>query len=164
MYLKFKYGSLLTVSDDLDEILSLVDVAFKIYNTKWSKLYETTQLEYNPIWNYDGSTTTIEERGQRHRTDTVGGSRAVSDERTAPFESSSVRNVNQTETNVDEHEDEHIEDAYTDTITETRGGNQGTTTTQQMIKEEREIADFNIFNVIMTDIIDVITDPIFGEV
>lgn len=164
MYLNFRYGTLETLSDDPEELIALVDVAFKIYSHKWNKLYDTTQLEYNPIWNYDGSTETTEVRGARHEVDTVGGSRVVSDDRTAPFDSGTVRAVGQNETNIDEHEDEHTKDTYTDVITEVRGGNQGTTTTQQMIKEEREISDFNMFDIIMFDIINMITYPYFGEV
>lgn len=163
MFLGIKFATLECVTEDLTELATLVNVAFKNYGYKWDKLYETTQLDYNPIWNYDGTTTTTESRGARSETDTTGQGHGVTENKTAPHDSSVPRNVTKSENTVDARTDGHTEAAYTDTITEVRGGNQGTTTTQQMIREEREISDFNLFDVIMCDIIDLITFPYFGE-
>lgn len=53
------------IDDTDEEIISNIIRAFAInLNTKnyeYKKLYETTQLEYNPIWNVDGVTGTIHE-------------------------------------------------------------------------------------------------------
>ena len=48
-----------------DETITNIIKSFAIYlkskNYTYSKLYETTQLEYNPLWNVDGVTGTIHE-------------------------------------------------------------------------------------------------------
>lgn len=162
-YLKYKYGTLETISEDTEEILNiLVEAAISSHAYKWSKLYDTTVLEYNPIWNYDGETTITEVRGERHEEDTIGASKIVSDSRTAPTDSAIVRDVGQTETNADEKTDIHTANEYTDTITETKGGNQGTTTTQKMISEERDISIFNYIDIIYKDIINTISSYSFN--
>lgn len=163
-YLSSKFGTLEVISDDPEEINDYVIAAIKINDYKWQKLYDTLELEYNPIWNYDGTTTTTEVRGARSEEDVIGEGHGNTIEKTAPFDSSNVRNVNEVDNMVDSRTDSHSAESYTDTITETRGGNQGTTTTQQMIKEEREISDFKLWDVIYADIIDMITFPYFGEV
>lgn len=179
-YLSIKYPSFPLISDDMDEILdTYVESAIAINAYKWSKIWDTLNLEYNPIWNYDGETITTEERdarkeeteyGAKHEEYTTGGSHAVTDDRTAPYDSSTVRDTHQSETTADEHVDERDEDertdtksadAYTDKITEVKHGNQGTTTTQKMIQEEREVALMDYVGMVYKDIIEVITYPYF---
>ena len=180
-YLGVKYPSFPLISDDVEDILEIyVESAIAINMYKWSKIWETLELEYNPIWNYDGENITTEVRGARHEESsigakheeyTTGGSHAVTDERTAPYDSSTVRDTHQSETTADEHidsrdedarEDSKDADAYTDTITEIKHGNQGTTTTQQMIQEERQVALMDYVTMVYKDIIDVITYPYFA--
>lgn len=180
-YLGVKYADLETVTDDLSTLLNtLVEAAIGINAYKWKTLYNTLDLEYNPIWNYDGETVTEEVRGARdeshirgarHNETTVGGAHVTTDERQAPFDSSTVRDVSQTETESEEHTDQYDADeytdqdtaeSYTDTITETRHGNQGTTTTQQMINEERAVALMDYIGTVYKDILRVITYPYYS--
>lgn len=179
-YLNYKFATLTLLDDDIENILGLVDVAILTNSYKWQKLYETLNLEYNPIWNYDGTNTITEVRGARdeshimgarHNETTVGGAHVTTDERTAPFDSATVRDVGQTETNSEEHTDTYNANSYTDrdtaatytdTITEVKGGNQGTTTTQKMITEERDVALFNYIDVVYKDIINLITYPYYS--
>lgn len=53
------------IDDDDDTIISNIKRSFainlKTRNYEYDKLYETTLLEYNPIWNVDGVTGTIHE-------------------------------------------------------------------------------------------------------
>ena len=161
-YLGVKYGSLKTITDDMTEFLSLVDVAFLKYDYKWAKLFETTQLEYNPLWNVDA--TIIEERDidKRHSEDTLGGADVTTENKAAPYDSETYHKANESHTTSLEHVDEHDEDAYKDTITTTRQGNIGVTTAAQLIEGERKIADMSFLNILMTDIINVLTFPVFG--
>lgn len=161
-YLNIKYGTLELVSEDIVDIMGLVEFAFKNNAYKWNKLWDVTKLEYNPIWNYDGTTTTTEARGKRKTTNNYGEDVQNSEDKQAPFDSSTYRNGTKNTTTRDEHEDTSELDAFTDTITEVRGGNQGTTTTQQMMEEERKIAHFKMWDIIMADIVDVLTYPMFG--
>lgn len=95
---------------------------------EFQKLYETMNLTYNPIWNKDG---VITEESETSGTD--GGTIAVKG-----YNSDSWADASKTD------------NASKGSVKtrRTEQGNIGVTTTQQMIKEEREIAAFNIYSYI----------------
>lgn len=97
----------------------------------WNKLAATLELEYNPIWNKDGVITETE------RTEGTGeGVQQVS-----AFDSQNFENRGKdTASSTGERTFERVEQ-----------GNIGVTTTQAMIKEERAVADYNIYDVIASD-------------
>ena len=162
-YMGVKYGDLATISDDVNVIKSTVEVAFLLYNDKWSKMFNTLNLEYNPLWNVDATIVEEHDIAARHTTDTIGGSDMTTQTGSAPMDTSTFHNQNETHTTSEEKTDEHDEDAYLDTITTTRTGNIGVTSAAQLIEGERKIADFNFLDVLMTDIINTITYPYFTE-
>lgn len=92
---------------------------------KWEKLYKTMTIDYNPIWNVDADITENIDR------DATG--------------ISSVKGFN--ETNWAEADKGVTDEGIV--RTERRTGNIGVTATQDLIKKEREIADFNIVDVIV---------------
>lgn len=97
----------------------------------WKKLAETMYLEYNPIWNKDGKITEHEE----------GGSDSTTEESVSAFNSSTYEPRSKAEGGVDSERDyERIEQ-----------GNIGVTSTQQLITEERAVAEFNIYDRISED-------------
>lgn len=129
----------------------------------WEKLYETTQYEYDPIANYD-----------RHEKWTDTDTRTETNIRTPNIsETTNLGSVNTQSQN--SYENAGMVDAVkstnsgsdvvnttgTETNALTRGGklereghaygNIGVTTTQQMIEQERQTAQFNIFKVIIED-------------
>jgi len=101
--------------------------------------------------------------------------------KTTPYDSAEFRNLSKQERQVLEHQDdyttdqhedthkkgahtdEHDEDAYKDTITTTRTGNIGVTSSQELLEKERSVSDFKFLDILMTDIIDMITEPYFEE-
>jgi len=122
----------------------------------WVKLYNTENLEYNPIWNVDGTT---EEIGTREHDRTNNIERASSTtgsgsttESTAGYNSGDWANHTKEETSTtgsgseDVSEGESLDESTH--VTTRRTGNIGVTTTQQMIREEREIAGFNTIDYI----------------
>lgn len=137
----------------------------------WQKLYDTTQLEYNPIWNVDANIT---DKETRNLAGTDGGTRT-----TKGKDSSSVTTDGTLEHDVMgynvgsyQHESKDTQHSKTDgsgtneeTETDSRNrtdtgtvqhdirrtGNIGVTTSQQMIKEEREISRFNVYDEIVKD-------------
>lgn len=161
-YLGIKYASLETVTDELSEFLEYVGVACGLFAYKWQKLYETTQLEYNPLWNVDATITEERDIADRHITDTIGGADVTTTNGAAPNDSNTFHNSSQSNTVSLEHEDEHSEDGYLDVITTTRQGNIGVTTAAQLIEGERKIADMNMLDIIMADVINFVTYPYFG--
>ena len=153
----------------------------------WTELYKSTQFEYNPIWNVDG--TVIEERdlaGTDYRTDDHTTERTHDDsmerthddtmerthDDTLTTDSSTYGYNSSTAAPTDKVENAHtgtITDAHTGTITDTdtgtinhdttdtgsitttRQGNIGVTSTQSLIKEQRDVVQFNIMDYIIND-------------
>lgn len=163
-YMGVKFGDLATISDDINVIKSTVEVAFLLYNDKWSKLFNTINLEYNPLWNVDATIVEEHNIAARHMSDTFGNTDMTTETGSAPMDTATYHNQNKTQTTSEEHTNDHDEDAYVDTITTTRSGNIGVTTSAQLIEGERKIADFNFLDVLMSDIINTITYPYFMEV
>lgn len=161
----------------------------------WTELYNSTQFEYNPIWNVDG--TVVEERdlaGTDYRTDDHTTERThddsmerthddtlerthddtiTADSSTYGYNSSTAAPTDKVVTGHDGTiTDAHtgtITDAHTGTITDTdtgtinhdttdtgsitttRQGNIGVTSTQSLIKEQRDVVQFNIMDYIIND-------------
>lgn len=90
----------------------------------WCKLYASQLIKYNSIWNVDADIT-ITRVGSSENTDKVSG-----------YNSESWSNSNKNE------------NGYGETITENRTGNIGVTASQDLIKKEREIADFSVIEFI----------------
>ena len=180
----------------------------------WEELYKTTQYEYNPIWNVDG--TVVEDRdleGTDYLTDDHTTTRTHTDTITRTHTDTLTRTHNDTLTTThgagstnthsvygfnssaeapadkdttttngtdsDAHTgtiaDAHtgaITDAHTGnitdkdtgtrkhdtsdsgTVTTTRTGNIGVTSTQSLIQEQREVVKLNIIDVIIKDFAD----------
>lgn len=145
----------------------------------WTELYETTQYEYNPIWNKDGTVTELETRDLKGTADrdhletrdlagTSSGETVASgtdksyvfgynsdtaaQDREATSESGTTDSVESTSTGTVRH-DENEATTDTGTIKHERieQGNIGVTTTQAMIREQRDVVKFNIFDVIIQD-------------
>ena len=94
----------------------------------WQKLYDTMVVEYNPIWNVDATVSIDRDAtGTGNATDAVKG-----------FNSNTWAESDKTDTS----------SAATEDVTERRTGNIGVTTTQQMLEQERKIAEFNMISYI----------------
>lgn len=87
----------------------------KVESKIWEKLWNTENLEYNPIWNVDGK---VIERGSAGSVGSTKGYNETNWLDNAKMDASDER----------------------ETI---RTGNIGVTTTQKMIQEEREVAEFS---------------------
>ena len=133
----------------------------------WKKLYDTMLLEYNPIENYDRMedwTDTDAETGTNSRnndikntvTNDVSNSGSVTEQNTAfnagLADHSKEISVNDTLTNgsgsTTEKESGTSKRDLTHKRTGRAHGNIGVTTSQQMIQSEREVAMFNIYDII----------------
>ena len=138
----------------------------------WRKLYETTQFDYNPIWNKDGKVVETEtshnvrsdsesENGSTQSDGSVSSLRRDEGSQTqsvSAFDSTAFNNREKNdETNIANDRSETEASTTTDRSVSREGvdshdrryerveqGNIGVTTTQQMIKEEREVDQFHI--------------------
>lgn len=148
----------------LYQSIDIMKIAIKNWSENnqytWFKLYKTTTLDYNPIWNVDGVETETEVIGRTLDRDTtnsgtVNGTASATDTR-------SVKGFNETgwaeaeknerqgtdSQNLTGNESEDVAENTQRTFTKERHGNIGVTTTQKMIEEERKVAEFNIVDYI----------------
>lgn len=138
----------------------------------WDKLYKSMYLEYNPMWNVDANETETETNERdisRLHTGSNNETRNLTDAETVNLTdtesvqgfnsnawSESKRNVksgtdtfNHTGTdNTSITNNETVDDDNERVLTKRRTGNIGVTASQDLIKKEREIADFSIIEYI----------------
>ena len=145
----------------------------------WTKLYESTQFVYNPIWNKDGKIVEEfdETRGLKTTQTRTGSSdtdsssemsntgNSTSERSVAAFNETAYHKVekNVTDDTVSQevaqgthsNTSDKLTGNDTETIkhknTRTETGNIGVTTTQAMIKEEREVDQFVLEDYIIAD-------------
>lgn len=129
----------------------------------WEHLYETTQYEYNPIWNKDGHFLETETRDLEAVTDgtqtrnLAGTNDMTISSNTAAYNSGTLQPEDQSITDQDTTDtgtldvDQTVTDAGTITRERTEQGNIGLTSTQQLITEERSIADFSLYKIIIEE-------------
>ena len=168
----------------LNDFLALFsDMLEREFANKWTKLYETTVLEYNPIWNVDGTETTTTAAQHTLTTDTnhantvvtstALGRRSTTRERKEypydsdtgkPTESETVTEDPATDTRTDTNPEtvaDHETNTDQFTVTHERHGNIGVTMTQDLIKKEREISEFLLYEVVLPDVANFLTIPIY---
>ena len=160
-YMGVKYADLETVTDDLESFLAMVNLAFINWDYKWTKLYATTQLTYDPIANVDAEIVETRDIAAKHTEDTLGAGNVSTTNGQAPMEASSFHNQTKSTTESQQRVDEHDEDAYIDEITTTRKGNIGVTSSQSLVLEERRVADFAFMDILMADVINILTYPYY---
>ena len=149
--------------------LNMMKIAIRAWSIRehetWQKLQDTITAEYNPLWNVDA---TILETGSSSRE--RGGSENSSRERDGSGSNSgtntnSVKGYNSANWSDNEKdassnsqtwsEDDtnsqtwSEDDSEQDTRTTRRTGNIGVTSSQDLIKQEREVAMFNIIDYIV---------------
>lgn len=135
---------------------------------EWAKLLESMNFEYNPIDNYDRTETrTLTSQGTGSGTD--GGSDSLSTTKqhngqeqdtgkVTAFNSGSLADKNQSTGTSSATDTETASTQYgktkqetftkTDSETIRAHGNIGVTTTMQMIREQRDIVKFNLYDII----------------
>lgn len=158
---------------------SMIGFWSKTMQYKWSKLLATENFVYNPIWNKDGTVRETETRDLQHAEtgkntstvsmETTGRTTQQEDQTTttdvSAFDQSGYSNRDKV-TSSDEtsgsattsgsstnNGENNVSGTDTGTIVHERveSGNIGVTTTQQMITEERAVADFSVYAEIIRD-------------
>ena len=141
----------------------------------WEDLYNSTVLEYNPIWNKDGTITETEAEGINRKADNtetrnLTGSRnetrnladsvthsvygynssTAAPESTSSGTDTGTDNISLTDAGTIKNNGTGTEDRNV-TRKRVEQGNIGVTSTQQLIKEQREVVEFSIIEKIITD-------------
>jgi hypothetical protein len=139
----------------------------------WQKLYDTTQFDYNPIWNKDGKITETRagtrsdnetralNKGELEQRDLHSTAHTDGVNQVTGFNSNTFQNADKVTSDGTGSDTGTVRRNGTDTgtisrggsdseqITRTEQGNIGITTTQQMIEEERKVDQFDIYGYIV---------------
>lgn len=127
-----------------------------VYYPTWCELYKTLLYKYNPIWNKDGSYTD-ERTLSREDTGTAAsqGSNSVHGDlknNVTGYDTNSyspnTQQVTDNSGSFNQSGNTSDNRAESEKTVHTEAGNIGVTTTQQMIKEQREIVEFNLYEYI----------------
>lgn len=143
------------------ETMKIAITAWSVANVyTWDKLYKTMNLDYNPIWNVDADER--ETGNENSNRGIIRNNSGTNNETINITDTESVKGFNSdswSESNklqrsgTDNFTVNNNENVSEDTdrasrIVKRRTGNIGVTTTQSMIQQEREIAEFSIINYI----------------
>ena len=151
------------VQNAYQEFVKLVKSHLLINSYKYSGLYKTTLLEYNPIENYSMSESGTDTRTPNlTTTDTTNiGTQAnstTSTDSVSPYDTQTFTDSNKTvvSENNGAREDSNIRtESGTDTTSHEfkRSGNIGVTTSQQMLESERKVVNFTFLKIVFNNII-----------
>lgn len=119
----------------------------------WQKLYETTQLKYDPLWNKDATITETRKLDvtDKETRNLATGASTTATGSVAGYNSTTLRTQEQqvvsgsgtdtgTRSNVTDHDE---------TITRRETGNIGITSSQELLKQERDVVQFDIYRYIV---------------
>lgn len=144
------------VYPDPEDLKIMIRTWSRINQKSWADLYGTLLYKYNPIWNKDGSYTDerVLNRADSGSAATNGSNSVNGDirENVTGYDTNSYSPNTQQVTNnsgsfsqsgsTKDNRDER------ETIKHTEGGNIGVTSTQELIKQQRETVEFNIYDYI----------------
>lgn len=127
------------VYTDPETVKNLISIWSRKQREVWQKLYNSTQLEYNPIYNYDRTEEWID--------DETGSAQASGEniEQVQGFNNGDFTDRsknNSTSEASSTRKNTRLGRAY---------GNIGVTTTQQMLDAERKTALYNVIDVIVSE-------------
>lgn len=140
-YVKNRFGRREVIDEDPEWQTETIKRVIIENEYKYDKLYEMLKLEWNPIWNVDG-TETLTYTKQTSGSNKASGSDSTSATNTeATFEDATLKNGSGSSGSVtygrkDEASGEEI---YSET--RKRGGNIGVTKTQDMIQDTLDLLD-----------------------
>lgn len=149
---------------------------YNLFSVKWSKLWATLSLEYNPISNYDMEEheTPAEVTSTVRPAETTVDSKPakiITEDGISAFNSSDYVDDQKTTVSGDPldkgSESLTVDEAGSNVLTVqnervlTRSGNIGVTTSQQMIQSERDLWKWNFFESVFTDLDYVLTLHIY---
>lgn len=150
------------IFDTYGSFKQMSDAFFRKWATQITKLTDTYYFDYNPIWNKDGKIVEDHDReiGEKEDTDDnlhkTGGDTLDSTDthNVSPYNNNSYmpesQDVFHQSTNRDSDDNRTIgrkrDESLGERTVRVEQGNIGVTTTQQMITEERQIQEFNIYN------------------
>lgn len=142
-------GTLFPLYTNSQMFKTFSDSFFKRKSKVITKLIDTTELEYNPIHNYDRSESVTREYDENGtNTGTVGSNGSSgSEDKVSAYDSDDYQPRNKRDETLNNEETRNLADTRKgkETTTTKTSGNIGVTTTQQMITSEREVVLFDVY-------------------
>jgi hypothetical protein len=138
--LEVRYPNTLTMK-------AMIEFWSKKQQGPWKKLYDTTVLQYDILRNYDiTKEETVDGTGENHVT---GRGTDTNETQKYSFDSTTPANAGKVLTTLGSGSDTN---GISKTITSSREyGDASLRTTQQVLQEERNVALFNMYDVIISD-------------
>lgn len=136
-YICMECSDLALVYPDLDIMKKAIANWSTIEQPIWQKLYDTTQLDYNPLWNVD-ATITEDNSGDNENTGNADNTESKKGFNDASDWADHTKNAANNKNNGKWSEKRSIR----------RTGNIGVTSSQSLVNEQREVVLFNIYKTI----------------
>ena len=164
-YICMECSDLALVYPDLDIMKKAITNWSAMEQPIWQKLYDTTQLEYNPLWNVDATITEDnsednsedssrdnsgdnENTGNADNTESKKGFNDPSDWADHTKNTANNKNNGKWSEKWSEKRSGKRSEKRSEKRSIRRTGNIGVTSSQSLVKEQREVAIFNIYQTI----------------
>lgn len=140
-----------------------ITVFFKKNEYKFQGLIETTTFDYDPLVNYDLTITEKRTAAGNEKTESSASDHGTGESRVSGYDSSSYVPDSQNTTSASGNSAGNRD--YNDSVdvVRTESGDNSARSTQYMIREQREIVNFNVYEEIASDFEDDITIPVYGH-
>lgn len=115
----------------------------------WQRVWNVSQMEYNPIWNKDGTITDTETRDITNTRNLASSGSTSSTEQVSAFNETTFQNKSQVSGTASGSDTGTVRDAGTISHTIRETGNIGVTTSQSMVMEEYAVAQINPYSMIV---------------
>lgn len=156
-YLCMQLAELSIVYPNAPVMRQMIGIWSNVRLPVWCALYNTMLYKYNPIWNKDGTITenhnlTIEDDYNVTNMETAHSGN-VTNEVSAYDQSAAYSPRDKQTLDTADTQNGNTNNVHTDkgSITRTEQGNIGVTTTQAMIKEQRDAVRFSLYDEIVAD-------------
>ena len=142
---------------------AMINHFFKVNEWRFNELWKTTQYDYDPLINYDLEITVERKNKGNRKLDADITSSGTSESQVSAFNSLSYsperKAIDSSSNGTTENEDTSGEDS------ETRHevGDNSARSTQYMIKEQRDVVDYNLYMIIASEFEDFITIPVYSR-
>ena len=155
-YLCWQLAEVSVVYASAPAIKAMITLWSEVRLPVWKAIYNTLLYKYNPIWNKDGKIVedhdlTITDKYTVTNLKTAHGGK-VENEVTGYDTNTYSPNTRQV-LDTNDTQNGKTENVHTDKgkITRTEGGNIGVTMTQEMIRQQRDVVEFNLYDYILQD-------------
>lgn len=142
---------------------TMIQNFFHINAFKYAELWKTTQYDYDPLVNYNLKIEVSRSRGDGRKLEGSIESSGTSEAQVSAFDSDTYSPERKAIDSSKNSTTEKEEANGWDRETRNEHGDNSARSTQYMIKEQREVVDFNLYLIIADEFEDYITIPVYSR-